>query len=154
MTDDFTPASVENQIPSMDDELQEQVSFQPQDVVEGDGEFGISTPPAAENESITRFWQNIRKLFLPTSRERADHFAQRINRLSAAVELYPDSPTNYVLRGELYLEMGDYALAKNDFERALELALRQTETDDWGIVAQAVQDRAHDGLAEALRHTL
>ena len=154
MTDDFTPASIENDIPPMDDTSREQVSFQPQNVVEGDGEFGISTPAATENESINRFWHNIRKLFLPTSRERADHFVQRINRLSAAVELYPDSPTNYVLRGELYLEMGDYTLAKNDFDHALELALRQTATDDWGIVAQAVQDRAHDGLAEALRHTL
>lgn len=155
MTDDFTPASVENQTSPTDNELREQVSVQPQDaVVEGEGEFGIFTPSATENESVNRFWQNLRKLFLPTPRERADHFAQRISRLSAAVELHPDSPTNFVLRGELYLEMGDYALAKDDFERALELAVSQTEIDDWGIVAQAVQDRAHDGLAEALRHTL
>jgi len=73
----------------------------------------------------------------------------RLYHLSQAITTYPDAPTNYVLRGELYLELDDYAQAVADFRRALELASAQIETDRWGLVAQAAQDRALAGLRKA-----
>lgn len=70
-------------------------------------------------------------------------------RLSGAIDRYPDSPSNYVLRGELYLKVGETALAEADFRQALSLAQADYETSRWGLVAQALQDRARAGLTKA-----
>jgi hypothetical protein len=77
---------------------------------------------------------------------------QRLVALNDAIALYPDASSNYVLRGELYLRAKVYALAAADFERAIALADEQMATSDWGLVAQAVQDRAQQGLKRAKRH--
>ena len=69
--------------------------------------------------------------------------------LSSAIEQHPDEAGNYVMRGELYLELNDQMRAAEDFERALELAEAQLEGSDWGIIAQSVQDRALVGLEKA-----
>jgi tetratricopeptide (TPR) repeat protein len=73
----------------------------------------------------------------------------RLTHLSQAITTYPDAPTNYLLRGELYLQHHEYAQAIADFHRAVELASAQMETDRWGLMAQAVQDRALAGLRKA-----
>ncbi|MEO8612939.1 MAG: hypothetical protein ABI690_33915 [Chloroflexota bacterium] len=75
--------------------------------------------------------------------------AERIRQLDSAIEKAVDTPTNYVLRGELYLSAREYALAKRDFQRAQELAAAQFESSDWGLMAQAMEDRAWMGLQKA-----
>jgi Tfp pilus assembly protein PilF len=77
--------------------------------------------------------------------------AQRLQALDDAIALYPDTPSNYVVRGELYLEVKQVDLAVLDFRRALDLASRQVETNDWGFIAQVMQDRAQHGLDRAQR---
>ena len=74
-----------------------------------------------------------------------------LRELNHAIAAHPEVPTNYVLRGELALETRDHAQAAADFEKALELASVQVQTDNWGIMAQAMQDRAYKGLTEARR---
>jgi tetratricopeptide (TPR) repeat protein len=70
----------------------------------------------------------------------------RLESLSHAVEMHPEEPANYVLRGEVYYQLREYALAEADFQRGLELASEQVEANRWGLVAQTLQDRALVGL--------
>ncbi len=77
---------------------------------------------------------------------------RRLQTLHGSIERHPDAATNYVLRGELYLELGEYELAYEDFSRGLELATAQFERDDWGIVSQAMRDRAEVGLKNTIKH--
>ena len=75
--------------------------------------------------------------------------ALRIDGLGQAIERSPNVPANYVLRGELYLTLKQYADAEMDFRRALDLAAAQVESQDWGVVAQVMQDRALAGLKQS-----
>ena len=70
----------------------------------------------------------------------------RVDVLTAAIELHPEAPVNYVLRGEALVEARDYALAAEDFRKALELAETQAETANWGYIYRALADRAREGL--------
>ena len=90
-------------------------------------------------------WERIRRTVLGD----IDNVAERIRHLDAAIENAADTPTNYVLRGELYLTLREYALARRDFQRAQELAAAQFQKSDWGLMAQAMQDRALVGLQKA-----
>ena len=103
-----------------------------------------------ESESIvpdsSGLWERLRRMLRPSSAEQAEERAQRLRELNIAIDLFPQSPSNYVLRGELYLGAGANELAAEDFRRALELATQQVETQRWGVVAQAMQDRAEAGL--------
>ncbi len=74
---------------------------------------------------------------------------ERMGELTSAIELFPDSPANYVLRGDLFLDGGDTDLAVADFEHAIRLADRQAETANWGYVYRALADRAREGLRRA-----
>ena len=76
----------------------------------------------------------------------------RLRELSLAIIEYPRSSSNYVLRGELYLHYREYARAESDFRRALLLAAEAVETENWGILAQAMQDRALAGWQKAIQH--
>ncbi len=86
-------------------------------------------------------WRRFRRLF---SR------MERWHNLNWMIVTYPEVAANYVLRGELLLRQGDTLGAIADFRRGLDLALEQMEQEDWGMVAQAVQDRALAGLRDAL----
>ena len=86
-------------------------------------------------------WQRLRRLF---GRE------TRLYNLNWAISAFPDAPANYVLRGELLLDLGDTVGAAADFRRALELAVAEVGAEDWGLIAQALQDRALVGLRDAL----
>ncbi|MFN8451085.1 MAG: hypothetical protein U0521_21535 [Anaerolineae bacterium] len=92
--------------------------------------------------SSPSLWTRIRRSF---SR------MERWHNLNWTIAAYPDVAANYVLRGELLLRQGDTLGAISDFRHALRLAAAQVETEDWGIVAQAMQDRALAGLRDALR---
>jgi hypothetical protein len=76
---------------------------------------------------------------------------KRLEMLSDAVMQNPKSAVNYVFRGEEYLRAGETELAALDFETALELAQKQFEQDDWGLVSQALRDQAERGLELAQR---
>lgn len=75
-----------------------------------------------------------------------DTLAEQRRELDAAIAADPDTPINYVLRGELFLTSDDPDAAAADFHRALDLAAHQALESDWGFVAQVVEDRALVGL--------
>jgi hypothetical protein len=81
-------------------------------------------------------------------------FQRRANQLSEAIENAPEAPTNFVLRGELYMKAGLYELARDDFRAAAELADAQYERSDWGVLAQTTRDRALIGLTRAEKKLL
>ncbi len=87
----------------------------------------------------------VRSVFRP-SLEREREFYRRLRDLSATIDEAPDSITHVVLRGELYLERGEYQRAKVDFERALALAEKLDAAKGWLIVEQVMRDRALQGL--------
>ena len=72
---------------------------------------------------------------------------QKLEALSQSIRHDPDAPSAYVLRGELYLKQKHYHLAKADFERAISLTDDMVHAARWGLVAQAMRDRALQGLA-------
>lgn len=135
MTDEFRP-SPDNQ-PILEGE-------QPPEFVPG-GEpavYEFTAQPEAETATSSPpllGW--LRAIF--GRQERVDI---RVAELSQMIESYPESPANYVFRGELLLETGAYEQAADDFQKALNIASEQTASADWGLVAQAVQDRAYAGL--------
>jgi tetratricopeptide (TPR) repeat protein len=151
MEDDFTPVE-EGQFAAESNWSDETTSADSRKPVGFDGELVGPTPTGGF--SLSALWQTLRIMLFPTRAERSAYLTRRIESLSRAVAEYPDAPTNYVLRGELYLEFGDFTLAEADFRQALELAAKQVESEDWGVIAQVVQDRAQTGLAEALRNQL
>jgi tetratricopeptide (TPR) repeat protein len=95
-------------------------------------------------------WQSrLRRWFFPTLAERALNYEARLAALNAAIALHPESPSAYVLRGELQLAVGFNDLALLDFQKALDLAEQQLATQTWGVVAQGMCDRAREGLVRA-----
>lgn len=77
--------------------------------------------------------------------------AQRLDDLNEAIARHPQTASNYVLRGEIWLEQGEYEMAAADFERAQALAAGQFEQDEWGLVSQTLRDQAGHGLQRAMR---
>src|SRR5262249_26847283 len=76
-------------------------------------------------------------------------FTERIRYLNQAIDAAPETSSNYVLPGEVYFEAGEYALAQADFQRAYDLAVGQFERSNWGLMAQAMRDRALAGLEKS-----
>jgi len=113
--------------------------------VEADGELVVAEEKLKPPESL---WDRLKKILFGSPEE----IEQRLRSLSLTIEKYPDTPANYVLRGELYLDVNEYELAAADFQRALELASTQFEASDWGGIAQVMRDRAEAGLERVLRH--
>lgn len=95
--------------------------------------------------------RSLRERLFGTGGGRKAIALSRMDRLDRAIALYPDAPSNYVLRGEVSIKLGEYARAADDFRHALELATAQTQTDEWGLIAQSIQDRARYGLERAER---
>lgn len=69
-----------------------------------------------------------------------------IEALSTSIDLYPDNPTSYLLRGEHFEAQRQHHLAAADYERALALAQDEVQMARWGLIPQVVQDRALMGL--------
>jgi len=101
----------------------------------------VHTEPAEYVYEAPTLWQRIRGTF---SRD------TRLHNLNWAILAYPEVPANYVLRGELLLKQGDLFGAIADFRKGYELAAEGVENEDWGVVAQGLQDRALVGLRDAL----
>jgi Flp pilus assembly protein TadD len=85
----------------------------------------------------------------PARTSRISGRENRLRTLDRAIAEFPDAPTNYVLRGELLMKMGDADLAAADFLHAMTLAATQLETANWGFVLQALHDRAQMGYERA-----
>jgi hypothetical protein len=68
----------------------------------------------------------------------------RIAKLNRAIGLYPESPVNYILRGEAFLEEDQRDQAVDDFLAAIALAERRETT--WEYINHAMLDRARQGL--------
>lgn len=94
-------------------------------------------------------WQQVLRRVIPSVENLRDEYNQRLAELNDAVALHPDNPTNYMLRGETYLEINKPEFALADFEKAFELASGHLEQTNWGFVMQVVQDRAQRGLLKA-----
>lgn len=144
------------------------VSEEPQDIVIDTSETGLAedgsepvldvvdyAPELIEaSSSVPVFnsvpepvWKKLLRQMLGTPD--SETLQQRVNELNRAIADDPEAAINYVLRGEAYLQTREYALAYADFQQGLEMATAQVEQNDWGIVAQAVQDRAAQGLKVA-----
>jgi len=89
--------------------------------------------------------------FFQTPARRRQEQSRRLHELNVSIEFAPNSPTNYVLRGELFLERREFHLAQADFEMALELADAFDPEDGWGLVEQVMRDRALEGLKKTHR---
>jgi len=92
--------------------------------------------------------QRIWRFFFKSALAREEDQQTRMLELEKAIETYPDAAVNYLLRGELFLDMRDTTAAQLDFEDALVLVEEQYQTDRWGIAAQAIRDRALQGLQQ------
>lgn len=103
-----------------------------------------------ENSYSPTFWQKIRRLFFMFPGEKRSEQYQRLRDLTEAIEQFPETAVNYLLRGELHLDMKQYDLAQEDLETALELAQAQFENERWGLTAQSTMDRAKQGLQRLL----
>ena len=82
-----------------------------------------------------------------------DRIIQRLERLTADIHDHPHVAVNYLLRAEVYAQYGYWNQAMVDSERAYELASNELMGRQWGVVAQAVQDRAHRLMMKARRYT-
>lgn len=102
------------------------------------------TPTPAPRSGV---WQRLRGLFMGSPTDAA----ARLEQLTRAIENSPDTAVNYVLRGEVYMDMREYALAHADFQRGYSVAEAQFEIADWGFLEQAMRDRALAGLDKAQR---
>ncbi len=81
-----------------------------------------------------------------TPAEREREFYRRHRELNDKIELIPDLFTYYVLRGELLAERGDIDRARSDFEKAVALADNLDPAREWGLLQQAMRDRALQGI--------
>ena len=105
--------------------------------VESQG-FAYQTQPNLLEQIIGFFFQS------PAKRRREQ--LRRLNELNESIEFSPNSPTSYVLCGEIFLERKEYHLAQADFETAIEIAESVSAEEHWGIIEQVMRDRALDGL--------
>lgn len=101
-------------------------------------------PPRRAREPLS-FSEWLQALFTGVTPGQLDNLTARIN-------ARPDAPSNYVVRGEFYLQQRGYAAAYRDFQRALNLAATQFEASNWGLIEQTLQDRAQVGLDAARAH--
>ena len=109
--------------------------------------FGVTEQQIVVDQTQPSGWQRIRSFLLGGSADAAS----RLNKLTQAIEDAPEASVNYVLRAELYMDLREYALAQADFQRAYELSDTQFELADWGLLEQAMRDRALTGLDKVKR---
>ena len=143
---------IEEDAPPYAVEQEPAASVSENQATEADWQAPIAEEPTIRVEASSEVsqpggWQRIRNFFFGGSAD----VAARLNNLTQSIEDAPESPVNYVLRAELYMEMREYALAQSDFQRASELAETQFELADWGLLDQVMRDRALAGLEKVQR---
>jgi cytochrome c-type biogenesis protein CcmH/NrfG len=116
--------------------------------ISADVNLAAETTPEADSQPRVSLWEWLRNGLGGGVNRRQ----RQLEDLFTAIASHPDSFTNYVLRGEVYLQMGEYELAMADFEIAQKLASEHLAVDNWGLIAQVMQDRALVGLAQAKHH--
>lgn len=94
-------------------------------------------------------WERLTAWLNLSAADRQNRQMERIQNLTRAISRGPASAALYVCRGESYLEAGDLSSAAADFRQALALAEVQFKTETWGVVAQALRERAFLGLQQA-----
>lgn len=94
-------------------------------------------------------WHRLTPWLNVSAADQQSRQAERIQSLTRAISRDPASAALYLCRGESYMEAGDQASAAADFRQALALAEVQFKTETWGVVAQALRDRAFRGLQQA-----
>ncbi len=104
--------------------------------------FAIASPTVVTRSPLQRLRAAL------SGQAHRQHRRQSLDRATAD---FPEAAINYLLRGELSLQEGDFEGAAADFERALALASAQFEEAAWGLSAQIIRDRAVWGLAETAR---
>jgi hypothetical protein len=72
----------------------------------------------------------------------------QVRGFTRAIEVWPDAPVNYLLRGEEWLAVGRPGDARADFETARALAEQAAPDSAWGYVFEAYIDRADAGLRQ------
>jgi predicted TPR repeat methyltransferase len=87
----------------------------------------------------------VRDWFSPSTQALEAELAE----LTSAIEAAPRIAASWLRRGEISAQLGRHDLAASDFRRALALAEDQMRVQPWGIVAQALRDRALRGLKSA-----
>lgn len=95
--------------------------------------------------------ETIVGFFFRTSAQKERDRSRRLRELNVSIEYSPNSPTLYVMRGELFLDRKEYHLAQADFETAIEIADEFDPEAGWGLVTQAMRDRALEGLHKVQR---
>lgn len=105
-----------------------------------------STPATRDDEDTEPQVSWLAGLFGLKRRQRLEW---RVRQLDRAIADAPDAPVNYVVRGEVRLKLRRRDEAADDFQTALALADRSFADSDWGLVAQALSDRALMGLRRA-----
>jgi len=84
-------------------------------------------------------------------RDRQDlGWTAQIRLLSRLIETNPDTPVNYLLRGEEWLVCGQVELARADFEVARARSERLLRQSAWGYIYQSYIDRADAGLRQCV----
>lgn len=78
--------------------------------------------------------------------EREREFHRLLRELGERIAEAPASYSHRALRGELYLERGEYERARADFETALDLTGNMDDAKGWHIVEQVMRDRALYGM--------
>jgi tetratricopeptide (TPR) repeat protein len=128
-------------------------SVQPSEAVIDEIDITAPTPVTAAIEppaATSSLWGKLRRRLWPSENERVEDYLRQLAVLDETVARYPQSSSGYVLRGELHLSAGLIDPALRDFRRGLALAERQLYTEQWGLVAQVMRDRAREGLTQAL----
>lgn len=109
---------------------------------------GVLGKPTSTDE-VESVWNKFKRWLMPTEEERLATVEERLAGLNDAIEDAPEAAVNYLARGELYLEIGQVDEAIADLEQAVTLATKEFEDRRWGVVAQAIRDRATRGLDQA-----
>jgi len=104
--------------------------------------------PSTQSPEWVGFLQKIwSRVFKSPSQRQAEN-AMRLRQLNLVIEVYPEVPSNYLLRAEYFIKENQIHLAEADFEKALTLATAQLKSEGWGIANQAIIDRAELGLKQ------
>ncbi|MBC8097884.1 MAG: hypothetical protein H7Y11_00440 [Armatimonadetes bacterium] len=93
----------------------------------------------------------LRRWLFPTYDERTAQYEARLAVLNAAIDQHASAPSGYVLRGELHAQYGMDRLAAADFQQGLALAQQAMQVETWGVVSQAMLERAQAGLKRVMR---